>query len=151
MGRQQLLAGSGTDGTVRIWDPVTGMQEAVLEAHPEYAFVVCPVTIAGQQLLASAGADGLVRIWDPATGKQCTSLGGHQGGVKGVCPVTVDGRDLLASASNDRTVRIWDPATGACLLTVPTHHEALAVAWVAESLAIGLTAGILLIKPNAAL
>jgi len=147
---RQLLASSGTDGTVRIWDPTTGRQEAVLEACQEYAFSVCPVTVAGRQLLASSGIDGMVRIWDPTTGGQEAVLEGHQGQANGVCPVTVDGRDLLASASADRTVRIWDPSTGACLLTVPTHHEALAVAWVAESLAIGLTAGILVIKLNAA-
>jgi hypothetical protein len=43
-------------------------------------------------------------------------------------------------------VRIWDPETRACLLTVPTHHTALAVEWTAEWLAIGLVAGILVIK-----
>jgi hypothetical protein len=58
------------------------------------------------------------------------------------------GEGLLASASADHTVRIWDPDTGACLLTVYTHHAAVAVAWIAESLAIGLDAGILMIKPD---
>jgi WD40 repeat protein len=65
-----------------------------------------------------------------------------------VCAVTVNGRELLASGSDDRTVRIWDPPTGTCLLTVPTYHAALAVAWVAESLAVGLDTGILVIKLN---
>ena len=56
--------------------------------------------------------------------------------------------ELLASAGDDGTVRIWDPETGTCLLTVPTHYPAQATAWVAESLAIGLGAGILVIEPN---
>jgi WD40 repeat protein len=54
------------------------------------------------------------------------------------CPITVNGRELLASGSEDRTVRIWDLQTSTCLLTSPVYHAALAVAWVAESLAVGL-------------
>jgi hypothetical protein len=45
-------------------------------------------------------------------------------------------------------VRIWDPHTGACLLTVPTHYAAHAVGWLTGSLAIGLAAGLLVIKPS---
>ena len=67
-----------------------------------------------------------------------------------MCAVTVAGRELLASADRDRTVRIWDPRIGACLLTVPVYHPACSLAWVAGSLAIGLTRGILVIQLNAA-
>ena len=101
-------------------------------------------------MLASAGTDRTVRICDPGTGQLHTVLEGHQDWVNALCPVTLADRRLLASAGEDRTVRIWDPGTGAHLLTVPTHHVALAVAWTAKSLAIGLDAGILVIKPNIA-
>ena len=100
------------DRTVRIWDPATGQQRAVLEGHQGPVLGVCPITVAGQDLLASAGDDRTVRIWDPATGQQRAALEGHQRAVNGVCPVTVAGQDLLASAGGDQTVRIWDPATG---------------------------------------
>ncbi len=109
---QDLLASGGDDGTVRIWDPATGEQRAVLEGHQDWVGAVCAVTVDGRDLLASGGDDGAVRIWDPATGEQRAVLEGHQGGVDAVCAVTVDGRDLLASGGDDRTVRIWDPATG---------------------------------------
>ena len=141
-----LLASAGADSTVRIWDPETGEQRAVLEGHQDPVNGVCQVTVAGRALLASAGADSTVRIWDPETGEQRAVLDGHQTWANRLCPVTVAGRALLASAGADGTVRIWDPETRACLLTVPTHHTALAVKWTAEWLAIGLVAGILVIK-----
>jgi WD40 repeat protein/DNA-binding SARP family transcriptional activator len=147
---QELLASAGSDGTVRIWDPGTGQQRTALEGHLGLLWSVCPVTVAGEELLASASSDGTVRIWDPGTGRQLVMLEGHRAEVNDVCQVTVAGQQLLASAGDDGTVRIWDPGTGACPLTVPTHYPPQATAWVAGSLAIGLGAGILVIKPRAA-
>lgn len=70
--------------------------------------------------------------------------------VHAVCAVTVGGRDLLASGSGDKTVRLWNTQTGTCTLTVPTHYPPRGAAWVTGSLAIGLDAGILVIKPDLA-
>jgi WD40 repeat protein len=146
MSGRGLLASAGRDGTVRIWDPETGEQLAVLEGHQGRVNGVCPVIVAEQELLASSGDDRTVRIWDPETGEQQAVLEGHQGAVHGLCPIIVGGKDLLASASTDRTVRIWDYQTGVCILTVPTHHTAPAVAWVSTSIVVGLATGILVIK-----
>jgi WD40 repeat protein len=66
---QHLLASAGYDGAVRIWDPATGQQRAILEGHQAGVTAVCPVTVDGQHLLASAGDDGTVRIWNPAAGQ----------------------------------------------------------------------------------
>jgi WD40 repeat protein len=107
-----------------------------------------PAPVGGRQLLASAGDDGTVRIWDPEMGEQRAVLQGHRMSVSAVCVVAVGDRQLLASASNDRTVRTWDPETNACLLTIPTHYTALAVEQVADSLAVGLNSGILMLKVN---
>jgi WD40 repeat protein len=123
-----LLATTGRDGTVRIWDPATGQQtQDPLSGHTAGVFAVCtlPGTDAagvpdGRTLLAATSADGTVRIWDPATGQQTQDpLTGHTGGVAAVCTLpgtdatgAPDGRTLLAATSADGTVRIWDPATG---------------------------------------
>jgi len=42
-------------------------------------------------------------------------------------------------------VRIWYPAASACLLTIPLHYSAAAVAWIGEALAVGLSGGVLVI------
>jgi WD40 repeat protein len=135
---------------VRIWDPATGEQRAVLRGHRGGVSAVCPVgrSGTGPGLLASAGGDSTVRIWDPATGQQRAVLRGHQDWVTGVYPVMVNGRERLASASRDATVRVWDPAAGTCLLTIPTHHPALTAVPVAALLAIGLVAGLIVLELN---
>lgn len=108
---QSLLASGSYDGTVRVWDPVTGQQRTVIDSRQGAVKSVCPVTVAGQNLLASAGGDKTVRIWNPATGRRHMTLAGHRGPVWCVCPVTVAGQELLASGDN-HAVRIWDPVTG---------------------------------------
>ena len=140
---QELLASAGHDGTIRIWDLTTGRQRSFLEGHQGRVNGVCAVMMNGEALLASGGADRTVRIWDPQAGEQRSILEGHYGAVQGLCPVISDGKEQLASASTDRTVRIWDCQTGACVLSVSTHHVAVAVTWVAESLFVGIAAGIL--------
>ena len=120
----------------------------VLEGHHGWVWWICPVTVAGEQLLASIGEDGTARVWDPETGQQRATLEGHQGSIWCVRPLTVAGKRLLATGGSDGTVRIWDPGTGACQLTIPTHYPAEGVVPVAQSLAIALSAGILVIKPG---
>jgi WD40 repeat protein len=74
---RELLASAGTDGTVQIWDPVTGVLERTLEGHTGWVNGVCAVHVDGRELLASAGDDATVRIWDPASGVLERTLEAH--------------------------------------------------------------------------
>ena len=150
VGGRDLIASGGEDCTVRLWDPRSGKQIAELKRHADAVRAVCAVTVDGRDLLASGDRGGTVRLWDPRTSQQRAELKGHEGCVYAVCAVKVDGGNLLASSSDDCTVRTWDPRNGNYLATVPTHHEAFGMATVAGGLAIGLSAGILVVKPNAA-
>ena len=110
----KLLASADIDGTVRLWDPVTGQRVRTISADTGPNGGVNRVAFSPDgKLLASADADGTVRLWDPLTGQAARAIRadtGPNGGVNGVA-FSPDGK-LLASADADGTVRLWDPLTG---------------------------------------
>ena len=111
----KLLASAGSDGMVRLWDPVTGRRIRAFPGDTTGPTGVAGVAFSpGGKLLASAGSGGTVRLWDPATGRRVRVIpadtAGPHIGVAGVA-FSPDGK-LLASADADGTVRLWDPATG---------------------------------------
>ncbi|WP_158691080.1 WD40 repeat domain-containing protein [Streptomyces sp. 351MFTsu5.1] len=110
------LASAGRDGTVRIWNPATGVQDGPPLIATDWKVSAVAVFAApdGSPRLVSAGTTGAVRIWDPATGAQDRPpLTGHEWEVKAVAVFTVANGSLrLVSAGTDGTVRIWNPATG---------------------------------------
>jgi WD40 repeat protein len=58
----RLLASAGRDGTVRLWDPESGRQQARLTGHTG---TVATVAFSPDgRLLASACSDGTIRLWD---------------------------------------------------------------------------------------
>jgi WD40 repeat protein len=111
------LASASQDGTVRVWDAVTGREEFTLKGHTAGVGSVC-FSPDGRQL-ASASADQTIKVWDAATGKEALTLKGHTGPVTGVS-FSPDGR-RLASASGDQTVKLWDATTGKETLTLKGH------------------------------
>jgi WD40 repeat protein len=112
----RVLLASGSNDTVRLWDPPTGLPAGdPLVGHTGSVRALCAVpTPDGRILLASAGDDRTVRLWDLSTGLPAGDpLVGHTDWVWALCAVpTPDGRILLASAGSDRTVRLWDLSTG---------------------------------------
>jgi WD40 repeat protein/transcriptional regulator with XRE-family HTH domain len=112
----KLLASADGDGTVRLWDPLTGQAVGVpLQASTQHGVYGVAFRPDGK-LLASADGDGTVRLWNPATGRptgQPLHASGRTTARYGVRAVAFspDGT-LLASAGADGTVRLWNPATG---------------------------------------
>ena len=111
---RQAAGQRGLDGTVRLWNPVTGQQVGTpLPADPDARRRRVGVAFSPDgRLLATADADGTVRLWDPATGqgsaRRCRPIP-----APAACGVAFspDGK-LLASADADGTVRLWNPVTG---------------------------------------
>src|SRR5579875_3209437 len=67
---RRLVSGS-SDGSLRLWDVVTGRQQAQWPGHA--GWVVATSFTPDGQALASGGNDQWVRLWDPATGRQLAS------------------------------------------------------------------------------
>jgi hypothetical protein len=121
-----LLASGYFDGTVRLWDPVTGapIGKPLRGGGGSVEAVAFGVGADGRPLLASGGRGGTVRLWDPAAGAPIGEpLRGHHNWVTSVAfGADADGRPLLASGGRDGTVRLWDPATGTPVITLLASH-----------------------------
>ncbi|WP_344442736.1 AAA family ATPase [Kitasatospora nipponensis] len=113
---RRLLALGGSDGVVRVCDPLTGTQVGEYPTGTNGVHALAAFTDRdGRPLLASGSNDGLLQVWDPLAGTPAGErLRGHGGTIWSLVTFTdPDGRPLLASGSDDGTVQVWDPLTGA--------------------------------------
>lgn len=108
----QLVAGSGRDGTVVLWDRIGNGEPKSTDYYPA---VLRHVAFSPDgAYLAASGGDGTVIVWPIQSGSLLRSartiLKGHTGPVTTVV-FSPDGTRLL-TAANDNTARIWDFKNG---------------------------------------
>ncbi|KAH7905155.1 quinon protein alcohol dehydrogenase-like superfamily [Hygrophoropsis aurantiaca] len=100
------LAVGSLDGTVRLFDVVTGEMVLPFVAHEGGLVNALLFTHDGQQII-TASDDRSIRVWDGATGQEVGEpMRGHTSYILEIS-LSPDGR-RLASAAADRTVRVWD-------------------------------------------
>ncbi len=132
----KVLATSGQDRTVRLWDVATGETRRILTGH---SHDVNWVTFAPDgRTLATASEDQTVKLWDAATGRERRTLSGHRGEVIGVL-FTPDGRRLV-SCDREEHLIVWDSATGrecSSFRVRKEFDEAMAISPDGTTLAIG--------------
>ncbi|WP_437573493.1 pentapeptide repeat-containing protein [Sorangium sp. So ce887] len=112
-----LLAASHEDGSVRLWDAVTG--QAIRAMHGHLGAAMSVAFSPDGLLLASGSSDNTVRVWEVTTGRALRTFEGHTHGVRSVA-WSPDGL-LLASGSSDKTVRLWEAGTGRLVRAFKGH------------------------------
>jgi len=112
--RGTLLAASGFDATVRIFDSKTGGQKGFLRGHSKTIMSVC-FSNNGEYIMA-AGNDNIARVWSMNTSHEVWTLTGHRDKI--LPSVFTPESDLAITGSYDRQVKIWDMSNGRCQTTL---------------------------------
>jgi hypothetical protein len=103
------LASAGSDGSVRVWDAITGRQ-ALPPCRGHTGAAQAVAYSPDGKMLASAGQDKTVRIWDLTTAQSIHILADYKFPVSTVA-FSPDGRRLV-SGDVGGYVRVWDVMTG---------------------------------------
>ncbi len=119
------IAVAGEDGTISLWDAVTGHETLVLRGHK--GPVRCLAFDREGRRIVSGSGDRTVRIWDAATGAERQVLRGHSKPVTSVA-FGPAGDQVVSGAYNPHNTyergnefKQWDPATGREIRTF--HHK----------------------------
>lgn len=99
-----LLATSGEDGVIHLWQVPGGEPGGTLDGHTG-PVVQVEITPDGSGLVSSS-VDGTARRWDLGSRREICRFVGHTDAVFSMS-LSRDGQ-LLATRGNDDTVRIWD-------------------------------------------
>jgi WD40 repeat protein len=113
------VAAACSDGTLRVWDAVTGQEENTFRGHSQAVSAVA-FSRDGHRIL-SGSYDSTVRIWDSESGLETLRLNGHESFVSSVA-FSPDGR-RAASGALDATVRLWDTEVVVKRLSLIHGHE----------------------------
>ncbi len=120
-----LLATTGEDDSVRLWDVAAGRQAYPLEQHGRG--VRSPAFSADGRRLACGESDGTVRLWDVATGQTRGALTGLGAEVRDVA-FSPDGRWLAVALASAET-RVYRAADLTLTHTEPGRGETQTVAF----------------------
>lgn len=112
-----FIVSASYDGTLKVWDSVTGQERFTLTGHTEQVGT-CAV---GDGFIVSGSWDHTVRLWDSSTGQILAVLRGHSRMVNG-CAV---GKDFIVSASRDGTLKVWDLASHKPRFTLRGHTDSV--------------------------
>jgi WD40 repeat protein len=110
--RANLIASSGGDSIVHLWETATGRQLGQLVGHKGAVFAArfSP----DGKLLASAGKDKTVRLWDVAALRELHRCTGHSVEIRSLA-FSPDGQTLASMEASPLAfsgTRLWEVATG---------------------------------------
>ncbi|MCG3173733.1 MAG: hypothetical protein GMKNLPBB_01934 [Myxococcota bacterium] len=102
----EYTASSHADGTIRVWNPATGVLKYVLSGH---AKPVRGMAFGRGGVMASASEDGTVRIWDLKVGRELKAIAAKANLTSvGMSP---DAKLVMAGVDDGR-ILAWEVASG---------------------------------------
>jgi len=116
----KILISGSSDGTLRIWDVLTGEEITVLRGHQTEVLSIS-ISPDGRRIL-SGGADGRLILWDMDTRNTVKVFEGLFGPVYCCTFCPIDG-NIFVSGNSDGTLRIWDVATGEEIAILRGHQK----------------------------
>ena len=107
----KILASSGADRRIRLWNTDTGKVIYTLDGHQ--AAVMAMQFMPNGKILISAGADLTIRFWDLEQKQLLKTIEAHEQPINALA-ISQDGQ-IIISGSSDRTIRVRQLGT-------PNHH-----------------------------
>ncbi|MEU0485700.1 caspase family protein [Streptosporangium sp. NPDC006013] len=100
-----IAVSGGDDGTVRVWDLITGKQlGAALTGHAGGVANVVTGQLNGRSIAVSGGADSTVRVWDLISGREILKY--FTGSINALSLADLDGRPMILAAKGDTTLSL---------------------------------------------
>ena len=113
-----LLASSGQDKTIHVWDAKTGMLKHTLDGHQKGVYAIKFIQ---NDRIVSASDDNTLKIWDLKTGTATMTFSDHSKPIRGLA-VSPDGK-LIASGGGDSKIIIRDASTGEITNQFVAHDD----------------------------
>ncbi len=117
-----VLACQAPDGSVQLWDAVTG-DALPSPVAPGKACTCLAFSPTGSLLAVALKEEYAVILYDWRTRKQQRPLGSHRAAV--TCLTFADDGKTLATGSEDQTAKLWDVQTGREKAGLLGHTDAL--------------------------
>ena len=113
----KLVATTGPDLSIRLWDLETGNELRKLTGHTQ-GIPSVRFSPDGKRLV-SASYDSTLRIWDVESGKELKQIQAHKPHARRAA-FSPDGKRIV-SGGDDDAVRLWDAESGKELRNYPGH------------------------------
>ncbi|OKL61652.1 hypothetical protein UA08_03431 [Talaromyces atroroseus] len=118
-----MLASGGADGTLKVWDALTGKLIHTFEGH--LAGISTVAWGPDNETIATGSDDKTIRLWNALTGKaHPRAFNGHHNYVYSIA-FSPKG-NILVSGSYDEAVFLWDVRSAKVMRSLPAHSDPVA-------------------------